>query len=146
MTETLSQRIARHEGFCAFAKVDVPPMLCIGYGHDITQSAADTDYANGITRGTALSLLQDDIARAKRQLTTELPWTVNLSQIRQEVLIEMVFQLGINGLLKFKNMLACAKRGDDKGVYDNMLSSKWHDQTPARCAELANLWINNLTT
>lgn len=142
MLETLEERIMRHEGFCSFPKIDVPPMFCVGFGHDITEQSAKNDYPNGISTEDAIKLLDEDISAAKLAVARELPWTLGLSEIKQEVLVEMCFQMGINGLLQFKNMLSCARDGDDSGVVKSMLASKWHTQTPARCEELANLWIN----
>ena len=141
MSESLQDRIMRHEGFCAIPKLDVAPMYVIGFGHDITEMQRD-NYSNGISISDATALLDKDIAASTLEVSTEIPWSVHLDEIKQEVLIEMAFQIGIHGLLGFHNMLLCAKNGDDSGVVANMLNSEWHKQTPSRCEELANLWIN----
>jgi lysozyme len=141
LQETLQQRIMRHEGFVAFPKIDVAPMYVIGYGHDITETEAKGMYANGISQSDAQTLLASDIAKCKQEVKNDLPWSQGLSGLKQEILEEMAFQIGIEGLLEFKNMLACAQKGDDAGVAENMLASDWHDETPERCEELADLWL-----
>ncbi len=95
-----------------------------------------------ITEAEALDLLNADIAKAQAELAKELPWTLDLPQYKQDILTEMVFQLGVNGLLGFRDLLFRARSGDDDGVAHAMLDSLWHRQTPARCEELANDWLN----
>ena len=55
----------------------------------------------------------------------------------QEVLIEMVFQLGIGGVGKFKKMWAALEQGDFVEASDQMMDSRWHQQTTNRCEDLA---------
>ncbi|MFV0678197.1 hypothetical protein [Variovorax sp. tm] len=50
----------------------------------------------------------------------------------------MSFQLGVDGLLGFKHTLALIEEGNYTFAADNMLKSKWADQTPARAKRLAN--------
>jgi len=60
-----------------------------------------------------------------------------LDDARKAVLLNMSFQLGITGLLKFKNTLAKIEAGDYQGAADNMLKSLWARQTPNRANRLA---------
>jgi lysozyme len=63
-----------------------------------------------------------------------------LDDVRRGVLIEMVFQLGINGVAKFKKFLDFAMTGDFRKAADEMIDSKWYTQTPQRCEELASIF------
>ncbi len=65
------------------------------------------------------------------------------SAFKRDVLTEMVYQMGIGGLLEFKTLLSCARSGDDDGVVHSMLGSLWHQQSPGRCEELANDWLGD---
>lgn len=141
MIETLERRIRRHEGFVHVPKPDAKGMYVIGYGHDITPDQAQ-DYANGISETDAESLLEQDITKAEAALASDLPWALNLSQIKQDVLVEMIFQMGVDGLMTFHNLLFNARQGNDAAVAQSMLNSLWHSQTPTRCEELASLWVN----
>jgi hypothetical protein len=55
------------------------------------------------------------------------------------VVIEMVFQLGVGNVNKFKNMLEALKESDYAHAAVHMLASNWHKQTPERCEELAEI-------
>jgi len=55
------------------------------------------------------------------------------------VVVEMCFQLGFPRVLKFKFFLAALKIKDYEKAAEEMLLSKWHEQTPSRCQELSNI-------
>ena len=50
------------------AKVDVPPMMVIGFGHDITPEQAANEYLYGITYGDAVNLLEQRRQRLRVEL------------------------------------------------------------------------------
>jgi lysozyme len=49
----------------------------------------------------------------------------------------MCFQLGVNGVSKFRNMFEALKIPDYNKASEEMLDSKWHEQTPARAKSLS---------
>jgi hypothetical protein len=49
----------------------------------------------------------------------------------------MCFQLGVNGVSKFHNMFEALKIPDYIKASEEMLDSKWHEQTPARAKSLS---------
>ncbi len=142
MTETLEQRIKRHEGLTLIPKPDAKGMYVIGYGHDIPESEA-SNYPDGCTLEDAMNWLDADIEKATEQVNNALPWVYTLSELRHNVLIEMCFQIGINGLLGFHNTLAAIERGDYADAAARMKASEWHTETPGRCDELAAIMLNN---
>jgi len=121
----------------------------IGVGRnldDVGISAAETAatgvtvksvIARGISRAQAMQLLDFDIARCERDLDSKLPWWRTLDAVRQRVLLNMCFNLGINGLLGFRNTLAFIFRRDYVHASANMLMSKWADQVGDRAHRLA---------
>lgn len=137
--ETLEERIQRHEGFRSVPYQDSLGFWTVGFGHCITKNEC-TNYQQGISTSDALILLEHDISVAQLAVRSELPWASNLNEVQQGILVEMCFQLGINGLLQFKHMLQAAQNGDNDVVVSSMLASLWHKQTPNRCEELADLW------
>ena len=60
----------------------------------------------------------------------------------QDALCEMAYQMGVAGLLGFKNTLALIKERKYTQAAENMLKSKWATQTPKRAREIANLVRN----
>ena len=71
------------------------------------------------------------------ELTDRLPWISKLDPARKGVLINMAFQMGVAGLLGFKNTLALIQAGKYQDAAKAMLQSKWATQTPARANRLS---------
>lgn len=94
--------------------------------------------------GATITQAQSDILFNKHldeklaQLDARLPWWRKLDDVRQRVLVNMAFQMGINGLLGFENTLDMVESGDYQGAADGMLHSKWAAQTPARAKRLSD--------
>jgi lysozyme len=82
-------------------------------------------------------LLQNDVDDRIDQLTRRLPWFQNLDDARKGVLLNMAFQMGVDGLLGFKNTLALIEAGNYAKAAENMLLSKWAQQTPKRAKKMA---------
>lgn len=67
-----------------------------------------------------------------------MPFWGQLNDCRQNVLLEMAFQMGVNGVMDFHDMRDCLARGDYDGAANAMLDSDWaENQSPARAARLA---------
>lgn len=105
-------------------------------GHDCTEKP--------ITKEQAFYLLRHDIDKVKKQLDKNLPWWKNLNEDRRYVLIDMCFQLGLNGLLKFKKMLSYLSTGFFKQAADELMDSKYARQTPARAERNRYCIINGV--
>lgn len=82
-------------------------------------------------------LLNNDIDDRINQLSRRLSWFQDLDSARQGVLLNMSFQLGVDGLLGFVNTLKLVEQGNYSEAADNMLLSKWAAQTPARAKRMA---------
>ena len=114
----LKQSIIKNEGF------DSKPYLCpnkkltIGYGRNLE---------NGITEREAIVLLENDLLNLKLELDDKLPVFKKLDDIRQNVILEMAYNMGVSNLLKFKNMIEALKKADYKEASKEMLMSKWHE-------------------
>lgn len=132
---TVIDLLIKHEGFRSHAYQDTEGLLTIGFGRMI-----DKRRGGGITKDEAMFLLTNDLRRCSLQLNDKIPWWCGLSEVRRAVLISMCFQLGINGLMKFKKMLAAAALDDVFEVTKQMLDSKWMLQTPERVLELAEMY------
>lgn len=81
--------------------------------------------------------LDYEINERMKAVQEKLPWIVNLDEARQGVLLNMAFQMGVNGLLGFKNTLAMVKNAEYNKAADGMLNSLWAKQTPARAKRLS---------
>lgn len=92
---------------------------------------------HGITLEEAMGFLQSDLQADGDALGTALPWMRTLDPARGEVLLEMAFNMGVKGLLAFKNTLADVQAGNYDKAADEMLASLWAKQVGARAQRLA---------
>ena len=72
---------------------------------------------------------------------TITPLTSNKKET--ELLIEMVFQLGIKGCLKFKHLRRNLRKGNKHLVCFEMMDSLWYKQTTHRVKTLIKNFLNN---
>jgi len=93
---------------------------------------------NGISADEEDYLLANDVARVKLELGKALPWLALVDPIRQAVLQNMAFNLGVAGLLKFPATLSKVKAGDYTGAAQEMLHSAWASQVGDRAVRLSN--------
>ena len=124
--------LRKEEGTVLHAYQDHLGYWTIGVGRLI-----DAKKGGGISEAEAEYLLMNDIAKVQLQLDDRIPWWRGLSEVRQCVLVSMAFQMGIGGLMSFKNTLGAIERGDWARAAAGMRASKWHTQTPARAGRLA---------
>ena len=107
--------------------------LTIGYGH----TGADVFPGQIITEAEAETLLANDEAKAELDVLAHLPWVANLDPARQSVLVEMAFNMGIAGLLEFRNTLDAINEGRWQDASNGLLTSLAAHQEPARVARWA---------
>ncbi len=95
--------------------------------------------AKGISENVAEIMLYEDIIQAVDNLNKHLPWWVELDNVRQRALINMCFNMGIFGLLKFKNTLAAIQdeRWDD--AHDGIMNSLYARQVGGRAVRVAEM-------
>jgi lysozyme len=132
MKEELTKQLRRDEGEVLHAYPDHLGYLTIGIGRLI-----DKRKGGGITSEEAAYLLANDIDRKTKQVEEKLPWVKDLDEARKGVLVNMAFQMGIEGLLGFKNTLRMVMEGKYEHAAENMLLSKWAQQTPNRAKRLS---------
>jgi lysozyme len=93
----------------------------------------------GLSKDEAMYLLEADIMRATTGAMKAIPGFLVMNSARQDVLIMMIFQLGMSGFLKFRRMIAAILKADYNQAAVEMLDSQWAKQTPARAKELAEM-------
>lgn len=125
-------QLERDEGFVNHPYQDKRGFWTIGIG-----TLVDPAAGGGLTRAEARRLLQGRLEDSMVQLTAALPWITELDEARYGVLQNMVYNLGVAGLLGFHNTLAAVreKRWDDAAR--GMLDSKWAHQVGERATRLA---------
>lgn len=132
MKEQLIKQLRRDEGEKLSAYQDHLGYWTIGVGRLI-----DGRRGGSISKEESAYLLNNDIESKVSELKSKLPWFEDLDDTRKGVLANMAFQLGVAGLLGFKNTLEQVRLGNYSVASEMMLQSKWAQQTPERAKRLA---------
>jgi len=132
MSDNITRLLRGDEGEVLTAYPDHLGYLTIGVGRLI-----DKRKGGGITPEESAYLLANDIMRKSMDLDSRLPWWKGLSDARRGVLLAMAFQMGIDGLLGFKNTLELVRSGHYDKAADGMLQSMWAKQTPERAKRMS---------
>ena len=133
--DQITNDLKRHEGFRSEAYQDHLGFWTIGYGRMI-----DRRRFGGITKDEAKMLLQNDVAKVFNQLDTAIPAFDKYPAHVKRALVNMAFQMGIGGVLRFRKMLAAIAEGNYTKAAIEALNSTWAKQTPSRADEVA-AWL-----
>ena len=137
----LKERIKSNEGFSSKPYKDQLGYLTIGYGHLILPNE-NILLKKQINKKELEEIFEKDFKKAISNFNnTFKPFTLNEKE--SELLIEMIFQLGIKGCLKFKNLIKNIKKGNKHLVCLDMMDSLWYKQTPNRVKALIKTFLNN---
>ena len=123
--------------------------LTCGIGHNLDTNPAPEilnrkiNKGDNITNEESQKLFERDLNMTIAQLKHNLPYFDNLDKKYQVVLINMAFQMGCNGILKFKHMLSAMKGNNDEDVINSMKDSLWYKQTTNRANRLIAVINNN---
>lgn len=137
ITPELITDLKRDEGCVLHSYRDSLGIWTIGYGH--------AHVAPGLTwtQSQADAALVSDVTKIATELIAHLPWITSLSQVRQDALFNMAFNLGVDGVLGFHNTLSFIQHGDYNRAADNMLQSLWARQVHQRANRLAEMIRTN---
>lgn len=105
-----------------------------GIGPDTvwTQQFADAEFDRRFT-----SLISD--------LDSEIPWWRHLDDVRQDVIANMAWNLGVNGLLGFKRFLADLQAAMYAAAANEMMDSRWATQVPSRARRLRVMMLTGVS-
>jgi len=123
--------IIDHEGVRLAMYHDTEGIPTIGVGRNLERVPA-------ISYEEAMFMLDNDIEDAENDLRTLMPYLC-CGRVRTDVLIDMVFNLGIVRFGGFKKMIAAVKAADYEEAARQMLDSKWAGQVGKRATELAEM-------
>jgi len=126
---TLLAELTRDEGSRSKPYRDTVGKLTVGVGRNLDDV--------GISDDEIAYMLNNDVSRVTDALDAALPWWKQLDDVRQRVLANMAFNMGVKGLLGFRNTLAAIAAQEYTGAAAGMLASKWAKQVGARAVRLA---------
>ncbi len=131
MIDALKADLERDEGRRSKPYTDTVGKMTVGIGRNLTDV--------GLSDKEIEYLLENDIQRVMTGLDAYMPWWRDLDEVRQRVICNMAFQLGLKGLMSFTTTLSRIQGGKYDEAADGMLDSMWHKQTPARAERLAKM-------
>jgi GH24 family phage-related lysozyme (muramidase) len=144
ITKNLRDRVKSHEGCVLEPYDDSLGKLTVGIGH-LVQAHERKRFQLGvkITQEEADELFDIDLNRAAAGADELIIKNIgdhdDLPQVIQEVLVEMVFQLGKTGVKQFRNMWTSLKEKDWPMAAMHMKDSRWRKQTKKRCEHLSKM-------
>lgn len=127
--EQLIDQLIDHEGMELEVYEDSLGIPTIGIGRNLVD--------RGITEDEARFLCNNDIDIVERELVAEFPIVAELDSIRQRVLIDMAFNVGVPRLTGFRKMWAAIHCGDYAEAAVEMMDSKWARQVGRRAERLS---------
>ena len=131
MTEKLLDMLKRHEGVRSHVYLCSAGYETIGVGRNISKSGM------GLSEDEVDYLLENDIVRVIKELSSEYPWFKNLDDVRKDAIIDIGFNLGATRLRGFRRALAAMDAADYKTASLEFLDSKWSRDVKGRSTELA---------
>ena len=124
----LEDQLIDHEGLELKPYQCTADKLTIGVGRNIED--------RGITEDEARYLLKNDIKIVEDELLEKKPVVAGLDAVRQRVLVDMGFNLGIPTLMKFQNMWSAIEDEDFQTAADEAMDSRWAKQVGRRAERL----------
>ena len=105
---------------------------------DLDIPSIDHVYEWGITEADAVYLAENDVQIVEEELLRAHPCVEQLDAVRQLVLVDMAFNLGVPRLCKFKKMWAAIHENKFNVAAKEMLDSRWANQVKSRATKLAH--------
>ena len=131
--QKLKGEIRREEGWRGTAYQDSLGYWTIGYGFLV-----DARKSDALPLAVADVWLDYKLQEKISALDAQIPWWKNQPEEVQEALVNMAYQMGINGLLKFKTTLSLLEKGDREGAANSAMKSLWAKQTPERAKRVTD--------
>jgi lysozyme len=144
------EKLIKHEGLRLEVYQDSLGIDTIGIGRNLKDrgiTPAELEWMDipnmavvhtmGITEADAMYLAENDIKIVEEELCRAHPCVEDLDAVRQLILMDMAFNMGVPRLNKFKNMWAAVHKGDFDTAAVEMLDSRWAKQVKGRATKLS---------
>jgi lysozyme len=129
--QRLFKQLRLHEGVEKFPYRCTSGKLTIGVGRNIED--------RGLLDDEIDFLLDNDIEVVMNEVAVTFDWFFDLSEVRQRVVADMIFNLGLPTFKKFEQMIAALEAGDWSEAANQMMDSRWAKQVGARAERLREM-------
>ena len=151
----LLEELVKHEGLRLQVYQDTLGIDTIGIGRNLKDRGISKEeldeldiptidhvYEYGITEAYAMVLAENDVQIVEEELLRAHPCVEDLDAVRQLVLVDMAFNMGVPRLCKFKKMWNAVHEKKFDIAAKEMLDSRWANQVKSRSVKLANSMHN----
>lgn len=128
---TAEAQLKNDEGYSQYVYL-INGVRHIGYGFNLD--------AVGLSRDECDTILQSRCSRLVPELMVSFPGYNELSVARQAVLINLAYNLGVEGLMAFTDFIGASRVQDWKAGATALLDSKAYREEPVRMERLAYQW------
>lgn len=148
--QNLIDKLIEHEGMVLTVYKDSLGIDTIGIGRNLEDRGIskeeldhmdipnmDVIYEHGINEKDARYLAENDIDIVEKELCATHPCVEELDEVRQLVLMDMAFNMGIPRLKKFVKMWNAIHEGLFEIAAEEMLDSRWAGQVGMRSIKLS---------
>jgi lysozyme len=153
--EHFIEELIKHEGLKLQVYKDTLGIDTIGIGRNLEDRGISKEeldaldiptidhiYEYGITEADAVYLATNDVQIVEEELLQAHPCVDRLDSVRQLILMDMAFNMGVPRLCKFKKMWNAVHEEDFQSAAKEMLDSRWANQVKSRAIKLANAMHN----
>ena len=133
--DLLERDLIRDEGKRSKPYKDTVGVLTIGIGHNLEE---------GLSEKSISAIFKEDVNNVCVDLEREIPWWKELDDVRQRVLANMCFNLGINRLLSFRKFLDAVQNKKYLQASEEMMNSLWAKQVGIRAARLEHMMMTGM--
>ena len=150
-SENFVNKLIAHEGLRLQVYKDTLGIDTIGIGRNLEDRgitkeeldwmdipSMDAVYEYGITEADAMYLAKNDVQIVEEELVRAHPCVEDLDAVRQLVLMDMAFNMGVPRLCKFVKMWNAIHEEDYASAGKEMLDSRWANQVKSRSTKLAH--------
>tara|TARA_Y100000114_G_C11722362_1_gene309159 strand:- start:825 stop:1247 length:423 start_codon:yes stop_codon:yes gene_type:complete len=129
--DRLIDQLRLHEGVEKTVYDDSEGIPTIGVGRNLRDRGLSDDEID--------YLLSNDIDIVVRELDNVMPWWKDLDEVRQRVLCDLVFNLGMPRFSGFKKSISYMKQQMWDQAANELLDSKWARQVGKRAERLSEM-------
>lgn len=138
MIKELMEEMIEHEGYVSSIYRDSLGFKTVGVGHLVVYGDPEYLMEEGaeVDEARIAMYFYRDVAIAIEACFEHIPNFDTHPKAVQEVLINMMFNLGRPRLMRFKNMMAALNKRDYITAASEMVDSKWYGQVKRRAVDL----------
>lgn len=135
--ETLKQQLIVDEGYRSTVYRDSLGYMTVGIGH-LVQPADNLHFGDYADNERVMAFFEHDVNHAIEGAKSIFKSFDDMPEDVQQVVVNMVFNLGATGLSVFKKFIAAVKAGNWAQAAEEMKDSIWYTQTGCRSRRLYN--------